>query len=360
MKDYTIKKIFLNGIVSFLFFCTVLMSSASAQEFTKPMVSYQANQKALLASDFFRRLSALPEWDAFYTTFTETCNKALENELSRERLLRYLPEEIVDDISKEWEKGIQSKQIIESFFEHTEALFFEFYVDGPRGCLALIGDVDPRNAKKVLTYFREGTDFEILKDDPNGDFLLKFDFKYHGIRVLFYCAGLKLKQDGLFGLFFSNGLNIWEYAESFRTGKNADRDYSQSLKELVLDETCFHFLERQRQQVGLDYPGSELLEKVKELSASFHDVDGISQFDLKITMRSKEDAETLRRLIDGLVALVQLSQTSQNASLEWLHAFSLNVNGEGVFLIVKLDNPELWKLISKGLDKATKTLHKGR
>ncbi|MDR0338406.1 MAG: hypothetical protein LBI18_15130 [Planctomycetaceae bacterium] len=366
------------------------------------IITYQSNVKALTSSDFVKRLTALPEWEPFFDLFTQTCDKRIDKELSRENLQRKLPEPIVNDLRFFLESGISTKNGIETVFQHLEAVIGELQADFDHeeidenlqditdllqgrkkdldlefdGLLAFIVDVNPRSFLTFLKYFRERTDYRFLRNEPNGDFVLKFDFEYRDRDIEFCCAGVKL-ANGRYVFLFSDDDSIEQYCRAFRTGRYAQLDTAEPKKEIVLEETCFRFLDRQLKKLKRDFNGEVVIEnfidrqqepvklnsngleffgKIKKATMTLHEVNGVSQLHVKAIMRTAEDARFVRDLLMGLLAFAQLNVANNAPERGLLQAVQIDASGADVLVTVKLDNPELWKLIAKGLQQATEKL----
>ena len=347
------------------------------------IVSYEVRPNAFVSSDFCRRLTALPEWEPFFTTFTDAVDKALPKELSRDRLNGKLPDEMIDDIQNVLDRGISSRRAVESFFEHVDVIVFELRADidsitlgegldglvklfqsgkidvkvGIDGVLGTVIDVNPRKLLPALKYLKEGKDYEFLRNEADGDFVLKFHFRFHDHKIGFCCAGVKIPNRDRYALLFSGKQEIDDYVKMFKDGKFAAVSNS-PVKEVVLAEPCFLFLDREWKKTGLHSNESDFLSKIKMLKASFRDVDGVSQIDLSATMRSADDARQLRDLLNGLTALVRLTQNADSPAMKLLDSFSVDIEEEKVTVAAKLDNDELWKGIAEVLKKATKEIKK--
>ncbi|MDR2114765.1 MAG: hypothetical protein LBP87_00130 [Planctomycetaceae bacterium] len=345
------------------------------------IISYQDNFKAFASSDFVGRLTALPEWEPFFEVFTQTCDKAIDKELSLENLQLRLPEPVAKDLRNFLESGISTKTGIESVFQHLEAVIFKLQADfdddeidenlqdltdllqGRKrdleldfdGLLAFIIDVNPRSYLSFLKYFRERTDYQFLRNEPNGDFILKFDFEFYARDIEFCCAGIKLNT-GRYVLLFSDDDQIVQYCHAFKNGRYAKIDTTQPKKELILEETCFLFLDRQLKRARINSNGTEFFGKIKKVTAKLHDVGGVSQLEITAAMRTGEDARAVRDLLTGLLAFAQLNANDNSPERGLLQAVQIDTAGTNVSVTAKLDNPELWKLIAKGLQQATEKI----
>ncbi len=378
------KKIVSLLFVSLALLTALLTTPSSVRADDGPVIlSYQANQKALLSCNFCERLFALPEWEPFSKTFTDACDHALGKELSREKLEKRLPKDIVDVIRAQIDQSISTRKIIEGYFKHVEAIVFELQADfddddgldenlkdlaqflaGKKkdldlsfdGVLAFIVDVNPRKGLEILKYFREGTDYKFLKNETDGDFILKFDFEYKNREIEFCCAGLKLNGENRYALLFADDEDIARRCKAFKTGRYADLDTSKPMKKWTLEEPCFLFLDHQCKRTGLNSHGVEFFGKIKRAGMVFQDVDGVSQCELSAEMRSKDDALAGRDLLSGLIALAQLNQDENSGAKNMLRSIKIDNKGNAVAVAVQFDSPELWKLIAQGLIEATKKI----
>lgn len=345
-----------------------------------PLVSFQVRPNAFLSSDFCQRLIALPELEPCFTAFTDTIDRTLSRELTRDRLDGKLPDAIADDISKCVERGISSRRVVESFFEHVETIVFEAQADigaveidensianllrsgkidvkvDIAGVLGTVIDVNPRQLAPVLKYLKEGTDYEFLKNDPDGDFVIKFNFRFHEHKIGFCCAGAKLSENR-YALLFSGKHDIDDYVKRFKDGRY-DATAGSPIKEITLAEPCFHFLDRQRKKAGVNAHEADFISKIKLLKATVQDVDGVSQIELSATLGEGDDAKALRDMLGGLIALVQFTQTPDNPVIKMLQSVAIDVRDEKFLVTVKLDNEELWKQISNVLTRVTEEVKK--
>jgi hypothetical protein len=197
------KRLFVSVWALTVLFAVCFTATIAAAGDNAVILSYQDNFKAFTSSDFVKRLTALPEWEPFFDAFTKTCDNAIDKELSRENLRRRLPDQIADDLRLFLESGISTKKGTETVFQHLEAVIFKLQADfdddeidenlqditdllqGRKkdlefdfdGLLAFIIDVNPRSFLSFLKYFREKTDYQFLRNEPNGDIVLKFDIE---------------------------------------------------------------------------------------------------------------------------------------------------------------------------------------
>lgn len=369
----------------FAILCTLaaLFTGPASTAFAEPtpIVSYRVHPKAFLSSDLCHRLTGLDQWEPFYRAFTSACDEAIGKELAPEKLQGKLPPTMIDDIHRAIERGLSTQRGIEAFFGHVDAIVFELQADleaveleagvfdlirlmkgekidakiGINGVLAALIDVNPRNWLGALKYLEEGKDYEFLRNESGGDFVLKFDFKVHDHRVKFGCAGIKVRE-GRYALIFSGCDTIERQCEAFQVGKYAHLDTSEPLDEIVFEEPCFLFLEAQRKRLGWNPNGSEFLGKIKKVRVAFQDVGAVSQLSAEARMEMREDAKAVRDLLAGLVALVQISQGSNEQAMALLQSVAIESKDENVSVVVKLDNAELWKIIADGLGKATREI----
>ncbi|MDR0611165.1 MAG: hypothetical protein LBG58_13730 [Planctomycetaceae bacterium] len=377
------KRLFVSVWALTVLFAVCFAATMAAAGDGMTIISYQDNFKAFAASDFVKRLTALPEWEPFFEVFTKTCDEAIDKELSRENLRRRLPDQIANDLRLFLESGISTKKGIETAFQHLEAVIFKLQADfdddeidenlqditdllrGQKkeldldfdGLLAFIIDVNPRSFLTFLKYFREKTDYQFLRNEPNGDFILKFDFEYYDHDIEFCCAGIKLNT-GRYAILFSDDDQIVQYSKAFKTGRYAEMDTTQPQKELILEETCFLFLDRQLKRAKLDSNETGFFGKIKKVKAALHEANSVTQLEITADMRTGEDAHAVRDLLTGLSAFAQLNVTENSPERGLLQAVQINAAGTNVSVTAKLDNPELWKLIAKGLQQATEKIKK--
>lgn len=348
-----------------------------------PIITYQVRPNAFVSSDFCRRLLALPEWEPFFSATTELLDKSLSKELSRNRLEGKLPDEIVTDLQRTVDRGISSRRAIEAFFEHVDIIVFELRADIESieldgglfdihqllqkgkidvkididGVLGTVIDVNPRKLLRVLKYLEEGKDYEFLKNETDGDFVIRFHFRFHEHKIGFCCAGVKIPDGDRYALLFSGKKEIDDYVKMFKDGRYTSASGA-PVKEVVLAEPCFIFIDQQRKKAGLHSNEADFLGKIRQVKGSFRDVDGVSQVELTGTMRSANDARAMRDLLNGLMALVRLTQNADSQAVKLLDSLKIEVDQETVSVLTKFDNPELWKIIAQVLEKTTTEVKK--
>ncbi|MDR2345991.1 MAG: hypothetical protein LBE18_07985 [Planctomycetaceae bacterium] len=365
-------------ILAALTFYCVHVSHVSGEN--PVIISYQDNFKIFASSDFAKRLLKLPEWNSYVETFTKACDKKIEQELSADKLNQILPSEVVKDLRQFLESEISTRHIAEAAFQHLEMIIFELQADFDRkeidenlqditdilkgrkkdleidfdGVLAFIVDINPRSALSFLKYFRKDTDYKFIQNEPNGDFILKFDFDFNGRDIEFCCAGIKLAADR-YAFIFADDDQIKQYCKAFKTGRYAKLKSTKQKKELILKETCFLFLERQLKNANVDSAekGTEFLSKIKQVKLEFHEDKSIPQVEINATMHTTEDSTAVRDMLNVLITVAQLQTSENSTERNLLKAVKVDTNGVNVFVKINLDNPDLWKIIAKGLKQAT-------
>lgn len=360
----------------------------TAAEDGRPIISYQSQPQKIVESDFVKRLLALPEWEPFCREFTAACDKGLKKELgNRDKMERSLPKEVVDHIGSGLD-NLSSRKGIDEFFRHVETILFSLRADDDHekidenlidlskllngrdkdveldfdGYLAFVVDLSPRPWLSLLKGFREGRDYKFLRNDTDGDFILDFEFEVRNREISFCCAGVKLPGDKpRYALIFSNDDEIQKVCDTFKSGAPLKEISPQPLEQLVLKESCFLFLEQQRKKDDWKIDTSEVFNKIVSLTISFRDVEGVSRIDAKAETRNADDAKALHDIFVGLIALVQFSQGSKDKEeakqvVQFLQSIKLDFSGNETTVAIKLDQPDLWKLIGKGLVKATEEI----
>ncbi|MDR2168796.1 MAG: hypothetical protein LBP59_01480 [Planctomycetaceae bacterium] len=342
------------------------------------IISYRDNFKAFASSDFVQRLFNLPEWEPFAEAYTDACDNAIERELSQDKLNQMLPAEVAQDLRQFIESDITTRKGVQTVFQHLDAIIFELRADFDDddidenlkditdialgrtkdfeidfdGVLAFIVDINPRPLISFLKYFREGTDYKFIRNEPDGDFILKFDFEYRNRDIEFCCAGVKLGV-GRYAVIFADDDQISRYCQAFKTGRYSKLDTTQKKKELVVDETCFLFIDRQLKLAKINSNGIEFFSKIKGVKSTLYEEKNKLQFEIDVKMRTVEDSAAFRDLLTGLTALVQLNTAEKSPEREFLQTVKINAGGTNVSVKINLDNPEVWKLIAKRLKEVT-------
>ncbi|MDR1053451.1 MAG: hypothetical protein LBL39_04685 [Planctomycetaceae bacterium] len=368
-------------LMNLLTFCFVLNLSVIGGE---PIILYKDNFKAFKSSDFVKRLSKIPEWEPFVEAFTKDCDKKIEQNLSRQKLSQIFPEQVVNDLRDFLESDISTRKAIDTVFQHLEAVIFELHADFDReeidenlhditemlkghkkdleidfdGLLAFIIDVNPRSGLSFLKYFRAGTDYKFIRNnEPDGDFILKFDFEFNDRDIEFCCAGVQL-GGGLYAVIFADDEQIVQYYQSFKKGRYTGLNTKQPKKELIVEENCFLFIDKQLKRAKVHSNGTEFFGKIKKVKSILHDVDGVSQLEIVASMRTAGDSVAVHDLLVGLLAFVQLTFTDGSSENSLSQAIKVDTAaGNNVIVSVKLDDPEIWKLITKCLKHATKKIN---
>lgn len=340
--------------------------------------------KANRNSDFAKRLAELPEWETFVTAFTGACDQALGKELTLERLEKRLPPSAAAQVNDFIKKGLSTRKGYEIFAAHVDAVLFELEADfdhkhgdenlkdmldflrGPKkdleldfdGFLAFVMDVNPRDFLSFLENFRKDKDYRFLKNEPEGDFILEFDFEYRGREIEACCTGLKLSGENRYVLIFSNEDDIRRYCEAFQTGRYADLDYSKPLTQIGLEESFFLFLDRQQRRLGADSIGTGFLSKIKRATLTFHDVDGVSVLEISGEMTNRDEAKSMNDILTGFIALGQLQFENDATAKELLRSIRTDATDNKVSVQLKLDHGVVWKLLGKGLKIAADEINR--
>ncbi len=347
------------------------------------VVSYRANQKALLEGEYAKKLFALPEWGAFRDAFTSACDEGLTKELTREKIQNRLPAPIVDDIVKLVDKGISTRKAFEAYAKHVQAIVFELREDFDDedideqldkiqramagqtkdldldfdGYLAIVLDVNPRPWLSVLKYFKEDRDYKFLRNETDGDFVLDFDFEFHGKEIEFCCAGLKLDA-GFYALVFADSDDILARCDALKRSGSLTKDLTVAKKEFIVERATFRFLDRVQQRFA-SAGGSDLLGKIQRFSSTYTETGGVCQCVVTLEMSSEQDAKSIRDIVAGFIALAQLQTSSDDEKSinGFLASIVVETRGGTVTMIMK-EHPDIWKLTSLVLKKATEDMNK--
>ncbi|MDR0390451.1 MAG: hypothetical protein LBH59_00975, partial [Planctomycetaceae bacterium] len=321
------------------------------------------------------------EWQPFVETFTKACDRIIDRDLE-DKLEPILPNQVVKDLRQFIDSDISTQKAANAVFQHLETIIFELHADYDDddidenlqditdilqgrekdlefdfdGVLAFIVDVNPREALSFLKYFRANTDYKFIRNNtPNGDFILKFDFEHQNRDIEFCCAGVKIDA-GRYAVIFADDDRIAQYCQSFKTGRFARLNTKQPKKEFIAKENYFRFIAKQLRLANMNSTKTDFFDKIKNVKAVIHDTNGISQFDLVVTMRTNADAVAVRDLFVGLLAFPKLMSTDKSSELNVLKSIKCDAAGTNVSVQIKLDDPEIWKLISRGLQLATEKI----
>ena len=354
------------------FFCTVFvltLVTASSLQAQEPDIFFCVRPKACLETAFVKKVTALPEWEPFWTLFCDAGNKGIRKELNdRQQLEKVLPPKAIDMVARTLAiHDFSFRTVVENIVEHLEAVILMADINDARkvdGVLALIADVDPSIGLVLLPLlndFTEKIDYTILKRGTNGDFIVKFFFRLpqQNLDIEFCCAGLKLPgQANRYALLFSNEKHIQKYFDAFKEGRTGEQYAAGYAHKITVRESAFHAI------AGLDRPApwaalsAEILDKIKGVEFGVGDKEGITQVELRFSLRQPEDAQTIRDMFAGAIALAQLSAHFSPETTSLLQTINIESNGNDVVAMIKLDHPELWKKTSSVLNKASDGIRK--
>lgn len=328
-----------------------------------PIVSYRLAPHAVLASSFVQQVKSLPEWAPFASTLSEAVLAALDKELSPSRLELFLSPETTKSVRETISRSDAIVGAITKGATHVHGLGVHVQVSPHHNridtMVAVLLDVNPRAALVGLSALREGKDYEYIINNAN-DFVVKFHLTYQGRAIDFGCAGVKLPGDARYAVVLAGCDDIIARYEAFRDGECTILDTDGPAHELILDEAVFGFLAQQEpvRKIGL----GELLTKVARLRATTAEVDGKAQVHAELTLKSADDATTVRDLLAGMIALLQMMQNETTPEIAEAVAFlsttKLDVRDATVLVKLTLDHPALWKLIGRGLREATREIEK--
>ena len=353
------------------FFCAVLLlmfATASRLHAKEPDIFFYANPKAIQEMSFVKQTTSLPEWEPFWSLFCAESDKGIRKELThREQLAKVLPSKLVDVIAQGTTSGISFRDAVQKVSEHLEAVVFMAEANdmqGFDGVVALIGDVNPAPVLvwlPMLGGIEEGTDYIILKQEPNGEFIIKVFFRFpaRNINIEFCCAGLKLPgQTSRYALLFSNEEHIRKYFSDFKEGRTTEEYAKGFAQRIVVREPCFRFLEELGKQHTSVAQAADIFGKIKSIEFSLGDKDRASQVEVRLSLGQAEDVKTIHDLLGGFLALVQLSPNVSPEAIRVLQSIRVESEKNDMLITMKLDHPELLKLISDALNKISNGIRK--
>jgi len=358
--------------------CVAFLSIASLLWAKDPDAFYYVKPKAVSQTAFAQKLTSLPEWDTFRALFCETVDKVANKGLTdKQNLEKALPSKLAEQLADNIESrgGVSVREVVDALAEHLEAIIVmadETEFQGFTGVVALIGDAHPAMGLVWLPLaegIEEGKDYKFLKKDQNGDFILQADFysKQLNRDIKLCCAGLKLPGSAdRYALLFSNEVGIQKYYDAFKNGQTGEEYAKGYGKKVVVGDRCFRALEKKGKELGWPTRARETCGKIKAVELGCRDIDGATQIEIGLSLKQEDDAKMVRDLILGAGMFVQLAAAAREeagADTKWgqqiadfLQTVKAEANGTDVVATVKLDSPDLWNLIAKGLTKASDEL----
>ena len=351
------------------FFYAVLLSisaTASSLQAKEPDIFFYANPKAIQEMSFVKQTTSLPEWEPFWSLFCGESDKGIRKELThREQLEKVLPSKLIDVLAQSITSGISFRDAVQKVSEHLEAVVFMAEANDMQsfdGVVALIGDVNPAPVLvwlPMLGGIEEGTDYTILKQEPNGEFIIKvfFRFPVRNIKIEFCCAGLKL-PGSRYALLFSNEEQIHKYFSDFKEGRTTEEYAKSFAQRIVVREPCFRSLEELGKQHTWAAQVADILGKIKGIEFGLRDKDGTSQVEVRLSLRQAEDVKTIHDLFDGFLALVQFSTNVSPETIRVLQSIRVESVENDMLIMATLDQTDLLKLISNALNKISNGIRK--
>ena len=352
----------MNIIRSFL--CIVFLSTAFQLSAKEPDIFFYTKPKAYSQMEFVKKMTALPEWERFSTQFCDAVDEGIRKELSdRQKLEKILPSKAVDLLLRK-AQDVDFRTILDVVSQHFEVIVFMADVNDAKfsGMFAIVIDVDPSPAIRWLSMLEgveEGRDYKFLKKEPNGEFIIKATIRHKEKHYEFCCAGLELPNDD-YVVFCSDEDNVQKYFDLLKTGSVSEEYAKNAAGKLIVGEHCFRFLEEWGNQYDWVSKVKEFKEhgrKIKGLEFGLSDVEGTSQMSARLSLRQKNDAEAVRDMLLGIVAVVRLTTDSREIA-NFFQTSSIESSGSDVIMTVKLDHPDLWGLISGILAKASDGIKK--
>ena len=350
-------------------FCVALLLALAAPSSLKaksPDVLFYVNVKAFPQTAFARQLTSLPEWEPFRTLFGEAVDKGIRNELNnRQRLEKVLPPKFVDLIAKTVVgRELSFLESTELMFRHLDAAVFMADVgdlSGFNGAFTVLLDIDPTPWLawlRMVEDFREASDYTWLKNESDGEFIIKTTFRHLGQKIEFCCAGLKLPGNSQrYAVLFSDEANIQRYCEAFKSGQTGEEYAAEYLKKLVVGDRCFRFLEELGKQQKWSERITEVCAKIRGVEVGLRDVDGATQVEVRLSLRQMDDAKAAYGMLLGAVALVPVP-TDARGITNFLQTINIVVDETDIRVIARLDHPDLWSLLSGILVKVSDGIRK--
>ena len=362
--------------------CVAFLLTASLLWGKEPDAFYYAKVKGASQTAFAQKLTSLPEWAVFQTLVCDAIDKAVNTGLTdRPNLERVLPPKLAAQIAEKVDaRGFSIREALQALTEHLEAVVViaeENDFQRFDGVVALIADVNPSFGVAwlpIIEGIQEGKDYKFLKKEIDGDFILQFDFESKQLNrnVKFGCAGLRLPGSGpRYALLFSNESGIQKYYDRFKKGETGEEYAKGWTKRLVVGERCFRALEAIGQKQAWPVPAMEFCRKTASFKIGCRDVTGVTQIEAALSLSQTNDARSVRETLQGTAMLVELALAGRaDASAEtkelarqisnFLQTVKAEADGNDVFVTMKLDGSDFWKLISAGLKKASDELLQNR
>ncbi|MGL4943616.1 MAG: hypothetical protein ACRC46_10545 [Thermoguttaceae bacterium] len=341
--------------------CSTLF--ANSDEVRPPIVSYRIAPNAILTSGFVRQLTSLPEWGPFSTSLTQAVFAALDRELSPSRLELFMSPEAAASVREAISRGDTIIDAVRKGISHVKGACVNVQVSPGHNridtMVAFLLDVNPRAALVGLAALKEGEDYEYILNKSNG-FVVKFRLNVQGRTHEFGVAGVKLAGENRYAVLLAGCDDILARYEAFASGTCNLLDENGPAHELILDEAVFRFLAEQDQVRATGF--GDLLMKVASLRATTTETDGAAKIDIVLTMKSDDDASTVRDLIAGMQAMLQMmphdTKPEIAEAIAFVDSIKIGVEGASVSASISLDHQALWSLISRGLKEATKEIKK--
>ncbi|MCL2742982.1 MAG: hypothetical protein FWE67_03940, partial [Planctomycetaceae bacterium] len=302
-----------------------------------------------------------------YTLFCDAVGKGIRKELDDlQKIEKHLPPKVTDAVDMLVQmveiQQLKFRDIIWMVSQNIEAVIFMADVsdtDKVSGAFAIVSHINP---SPELSWLRamdihEGKDYTFLKKESNGDFIIKSAFNHAGKKIEFCVSGLKLPGNDRYALLFSDPDNIQKYFEAFKEGRTGEEYAKGKAQKIIIGESCFRLIEKYSKQNEWTARAKEIADRVKYLEFSLGDTDGATNLNVRLSMRKEEDAKAISYLLLAYIASIQ-SVTDTAEVANFLQALKVETKGNDVAMTMKLDYPDLWKVISEALVKASDKIKK--
>ena len=357
-------------------FCLVaFLSAVPFLQAKEPDAFYCFQPQLLPQTAFVQKLTALPEWEQFCTLFCEAVDHGIQKELNdRQKLEKVLTPELVNRLTEVVvTRGLTFRNAIQKVASHLESVVFVAEANDDLefdGALAIIINVDPSKGLGGLHHldeFKEGINYRFLKNEADGNFILKIAFNHQGKNVEFCCAGLKLPEtDNRYAVLFAKEDGIQRYYDAFKKGQTGEEFAKGYVEKIVVGDRCFRALEKFGNEHAWATRAVDVCSKIKSVEFGFRDLDGVTQAEFRLSLNQTDDARLTRDLIGGTGMLIRLAAARDGTSSEtkdlarqaasFWDTVNVEINGTDILVTMKLDNADLWKLISESLQKVNNEL----
>jgi hypothetical protein len=355
-----------------LFLCTAFLFAAFPLLAKEPDAFYYAKPQAFAQTAFVQKLTSLPEWNAFRNQACDAIDKAVNRNLTdQQNLDKVLPPALADQVAS---RHFSIREVADKLTQYLEAVIVMAEENDSRefdGVVALIGNVDPSNGLgylQMIDDIQEGKDYKFLKKDASGDFIIQVSTQFRERTIEFGCAGLKLPgNNNRYALLFARNAGIQKYYEAFKKGQTGEEYAKGYAQKLVVNDRCFRSLERFGQKQGWANRVMEVCKRIKGVEMGYRDVDGTTQIEVGVSLSQEDEANAVKDLVLGASMFVELAAVAKEETAaetkdmarqaaNFLKTIKAEANGNKVAVTVKLDDSNLWKLVSAGLKKGSDEL----